>query len=286
MILVLAGTSEGRETASSLVQAGFKVLATTVSEYGAQLLRESGVEDVLVGPLEQERFSQLLDKNITGVVDATHPYAVNITRMALEICGKKVLPYIRLERPASEIPQDPLVIKARDLEEALDKALAKGGVLFSTLGSRNLARVVQRAQREGVRVIARVLPDPEVLKQCRDMGLKPDQIVALKGPFSRTLNRELFRAYEATAVITKESGGSGGVDTKISAALDLGIPIIIWMRPRLEYPRLVETPEEAVEEVKRIMQRRHTHERRNTPFGPRKPQGRGQPGNKRYLPVS
>lgn len=254
MILVLAGTSEGRKTASSLTMAGFKTLATTVSEYGAQLLRESGVQNVLAGPLERERLSYMLgENNIRAVVDATHPYAVNITRMTMEICVKMKIPYIRLERPACEVPSDPLVIKAPDLDKALDGALSIGKVLFSTLGSKNLARVVQRAASEGVRVIARVLPDPEVLAECRNMGLKPDQIIAAQGPFSRALNRELFRAYGATVIITKESGGSGGVDTKIFAALDLGIPVVVWMRPRLDYPVLVSSPEEAVQEVKRIL---------------------------------
>jgi precorrin-6A/cobalt-precorrin-6A reductase len=254
VILVLAGTGEGRILASGLVKAGIRVMATAVTEYGGTLLRDSGVEKVLVGSLEQDRLSSLLEGcSIRAVVDATHPYAVNITRMALNLCREKNVPYIRLERPASQIPQNPLIVKARGLEEALDKALLPGAVLFSTLGSKSLPRIIPRAQAAGVRVVARVLPDPAVLTECRKLGLGPQQIVAAQGPFNRRLNKEFFRFYGATVILTKESGESGGVNSKISAALELGIPVVLWMRPRFDYPLLAGSPEEAINQVKQFL---------------------------------
>jgi len=250
VILVLAGTSEGRMTATRLGAAGIPAVATAVTEYGADLLRDAGVEDVLVGPLERERLSSLLTgNNIRALVDATHPYAVNITEMALELCKEKGVHYIRLERPASQIPDHPLVAKAYGLDDAVDKALSVGGVLFSTIGSRNLLRIVNKAQKRETKLIARVLPDPKVLTECSRMGLRPNQIIAAQGPFSKRLNMEFFRFYGAGAVITKESGDSGGVDTKVAAALELGIHVVIWMRPCFDYPLLVSSPEEAVEKV-------------------------------------
>ncbi len=254
MILVLAGTSEGRKVASGLVKTGIGVMATAVTEYGGDLLREAGVEKVLVGSLEYDRLSSLLEGDtIRAVVDATHPYAVNITSMALDLCREKNILYIRLERPASKIPQHPLIRKARGLDEALEKAIQPGAVLFSTLGSRNLASIISRAQAAGVKVVARVLPDPAVLTECRKLGLGPQQIVAAQGPFSRRLNKEFFRFYGATVILTKESGESGGVNTKISAALELGIPVVIWMRPRFDYPLLAGSPEEAIKQVKQFL---------------------------------
>lgn len=252
MILVLAGTSEGRKTASMLLTAGYDVLATAVSDYGAQLLRESGVQNILVGPLDNNMLASILANRVRAVVDATHPYAVNITGMALELCYKRQVHYIRLERPSARIPEHPLIMVAPNLEKAMDIALVKNKVLFSTLGSRNLARLMVEARKKSAKLIARVLPEPEVIRECHDIGLLPGQIVAAQGPFSREFNREMFRAYGADMIITKESGCSGGVDTKILAALDLEIPVIIWARPDFSYPCKVESPEEVLWEIKKI----------------------------------
>ena len=93
-------------------------------------------------------------------------------------------------------------------------------------------------------MIARVLPTAEVIGLCEDLGLAPDQIVALQGPFSAALNRELFLRYEAEVIITKNSGTLGGTDTKVQAAAELGLPLIVIDRPPLAYDCLCSTFEE------------------------------------------
>ncbi|MCF8010826.1 MAG: precorrin-6A reductase [Clostridiales bacterium] len=253
MILVLAGTGEGRQAASALTSAGFKVTASTATEYGKKLLNDCSLTSILCGQLNEDQLSCLLDKGFDAVIDATHPYAVNITRTLLELCSRKKVNYIRLERPAAEIPDHPLVRKAYDFNEAVELAIDEEKTLFSTLGSKNLPVIVEKAARRDVRVIARVLPDPEVLFRCRDMGLSPAQIIAVQGPFSRGLNRELFLSCGTGVVITKESGSAGGVENKINAAVDLEIPIVIWMRPCFEYPMKVNSPEEVVFQVNKII---------------------------------
>ena len=71
----------------------------------------------------------------------------------------------------------------------------------------------------------------------------------MKGPFSREMNREQFLHYRADAVLSKESGSIGGLDTKIEAAVDLGIPILIWLRPMISYPLCVESAHEVLKVI-------------------------------------
>ena len=110
--------------------------------------------------------------------------------------------------------------------------------------SRNLSKFTSAECLRDCRLIARVLPTAEVIGLCEDLGLAPDQIVALQGPFSAALNRELFLRYEAEVIITKNSGTLGGTDTKVQAAAELDLPLIVIDRPPLAYDCLCSTFEE------------------------------------------
>ena len=96
---------------------------------------------------------------------------------------------------------------------------------------------------------ARVLPSAEVLAECARLGLSPKQIVAMQGPFSRKLNEELFRQYEAEVIVTKNGGQIGGADTKFAAAEALGLPVVLIERPAIEYAAVAGTFAEVLEFV-------------------------------------
>ena len=57
----------------------------------------------------------------------------------------------------------------------------------------------------------RILPIPEHIALCLDMGIPPTNIIAMHGPFSEDLNRAMFRQYQINTMVTKESGEAGGV---------------------------------------------------------------------------
>jgi precorrin-6A/cobalt-precorrin-6A reductase len=85
----------------------------------------------------------------------------------------------------------------------------------------------------GRRVVVRVLPDHQVIEKVRSMGVAPKDIVAMQGPFSKEMNRITFKMYNASVIVTKDSGRAGGTDTKIAAALQLKIPVVLIKRPKL-----------------------------------------------------
>ena len=84
------------------------------------------------------------------------------------------------------------------------------------------------------------------------LGLSPKQIVAMQGPFSQALNREMFRQYRADVIVTKNSGAIGGTDTKIAAAVELGLPVVVIDRPVLAYDRLVHCYEDVLSFVNNL----------------------------------
>ena len=238
MIFVAAGTKDGRELADFLQKRGFDVMASAVTEYGSGLLKENPALSVNNKPLDLAEMTEFLrDNGITIFVDATHPYARNISQNAITACAHIGLPYIRYERPAA-VEEYENIHRVSDYESAARKAGELGQNIFLTTGSRSLPIFVRELGNS--RLIARVLPSPEVIAQCFELKLCPKSIIAMQGPFSQAINEEMFRHAQADVVVTKNSGTIGGTDTKLAAAAALALPVVMIDRPPLQYPAVTD----------------------------------------------
>ncbi len=238
MIFVLAGTQDGREIVRLLLEQGHDVAASVVSSYGGELLAHACGQRCLINdkPLDEAALKDYLQEHdIRLLVDASHPYAANVSRNAIAVCQALSLPYIRYERDLSKLDYDRITV-VHSYEEAAQAAAALGKKIFLTTGSRNLDKFVHSPDLKDCELTARVLPTAEVIGLCESLGLDAGHIVALQGPFSMELNRELFRKYGAEVIITKNSGTIGGTDTKFAAAAELNLPIVLIDRPKLNYP--------------------------------------------------
>ena len=238
MIFVLAGTQDGREIVRLLLEQGHDVAASVVSSYGGELLAHACGQRCLINdkPLDEAALKDYLQEHdIRLLVDASHPYAANVSRNAIAVCQALSIPYIRYERDLSKLDYDRITV-VHSYEEAAQAAAALGKKIFLTTGSRNLDKFVHSPDLKDCELTARVLPTAEVIGLCESLGLDAGHIVALQGPFSQELNRELFRKYGAEVIITKNSGTIGGTDTKFAAAAELNLPIVLIDRPKLNYP--------------------------------------------------
>ncbi|MDI6604276.1 MAG: precorrin-6A reductase [Thermoanaerobacteraceae bacterium] len=243
MILCLTGTKDGREIANHLSKSGLDVIASTTTEYGASLYDER--VKVHIGILDEKSLMDFVKSNgIDTVVDATHPFAKDISINAINVCKKLNIKYIRYERKT--IYYDKSII-VNDYKEALEKAFEFDNI-FLTTGSKNL-EIFMPLVKAGKRMIARVLPVSIVIKKCEDLGLKPSDIIAMQGPFSVDLNYHMFKQAGADVIITKESGITGGVLEKFKAARMLNIPVILIKRPEINYPLKVSDMEELKKEI-------------------------------------
>ena len=243
MIFVMAGTQDGRELVKTLLGQGYDVMASVVSHYGQQLLEKAHKGRLTVNsePLDAEMLQACFrTQGIKACVDASHPYAVAASANAMTACHEAGVPYIRYERDLTRLDYQGTVV-VHNYEEAAAKAASLGNRIFLTTGSRNLQKFVEAACLQGKTLIARVLPTAEVIAQCEALGFTPDRLVALQGPFSKELNKELFLRYQAEVIVTKNSGTMGGTDTKLQAAAELGLPLVVIDRPPMEYDCLCDT---------------------------------------------
>ena len=238
-IFLIAGTEDGRKLAEFLLQHGFDVTASVVSDYGRKLLETCAGLKINDKPLDGDELEKILrTDNFDCLVDASHPYAKNISNNAILAAQAVKILYVRYER--AEISFDyEKIFHVESYEQAAVKARELGKNIFLTTGSRNLKIFVDLLKDCNLTV--RILPTAEVLLQCENLGLTPKQIIAMQGPFSTALNVELFKQFGAEVIVTKNSGQIGGADTKLEAAKLLNLPVVMINRPKIFYPNLAKT---------------------------------------------
>ena len=240
-VFVAAGTKDGRELAGYILQQGYQVTASVVSSYGKSLLKSYQGIQVSCEPLDEEGFIAYFHRHGIGVfVDASHPYAANVSENAMKACRRAGVAYIRYERQQTPLDYD-RAYYVTDYQAAAEQAASLGERIFLTTGSRNLEAFARAEALQGKELICRILPEPEVVQLARDLGFTPANIVAVQGPFSLELNKELYKKYDAQVVVTKNSGAAGGADTKFAAAMELGLPLVIIDRPPVQYDNIAYT---------------------------------------------
>jgi precorrin-6A/cobalt-precorrin-6A reductase len=252
VILVLGGTSETAPMAEALARRGYSVLVSTVTEISL----DTGDHPLIQrrsGPLEEKGLINLISSHtIQAIVDVTHPYALEISRLASTVSEDLGLPYFRLNRP-EVIPQGKEILRARDHPQAASLAVLKNEPVLLTTGSKHLEPYVEETSRKGLPLIVRVLPDPHSIQTCLQAGIPLDGIVTGRGPFSVEENRELIRKYNIGVLVTKDSGTPGGALAKIEAAENEGCLVVVVTRTKEKSEKSFDQVEDLLEAVSKML---------------------------------
>lgn len=246
-IWLAAGTSEALEVARLLKAQGHAVTGSVAQEAAAGALAALGVA-VSVGRRDAGEFREILRaQGCDAVVDAAHPFAGRLHRELREAAGQAGIPYLRFERESTQLPDHPRVHPVPDAPGAARLAASFGGTVFLTTGVRDAAEYRRAAEAAGVRVVARVLPLPESVAALLGLGFRPEDVVALQGPFGEEVNAALFRHFGARVLVAKESGPRGSLPEKIRAALSLDMESVVVHRPQLPPAPVARTAQELVD---------------------------------------
>ncbi|MFS2117568.1 precorrin-6A reductase, partial [Herbaspirillum frisingense] len=214
------------------------VVVSTATDYGGQLAR-GDCPGVFVWSGRQgveARRQALRDSQARVLVDATHPFAVQMSQQLMSLAQELGIPYLRYERPSEIAADDPDA--CTDMQEAAARAIAMGRRIFLATGSKDLATFLQASGAQERQWFTRVTADPDFLRRAMELGLPRAQLCAMQGPFSQAFNEALWRDWGIDCVVTKDSGEAGGYRAKVEAARALGIPLLTVRRPRLDYPQV------------------------------------------------
>lgn len=235
-ILIFAGTTEGRELIEYLKDFEVQVTACTATEYGKACIREQENTEVLPGRLEKKEIKSLIcEKEIDIVIDATHPFATAVTENIRRACQEIKTPYLRCLRELEKDPDGPQdgIVWVESVEQAADYLTGtKGNILIAT-GSKELHWYTAIPNWKE-RCFARVLSSREAVEQCVCLGFEGRHLIAMQGPFTKEMNREMLNYAKAAYFVTKESGKAGGFDEKVQAAKESKAILVVVRRPKEE----------------------------------------------------
>ena len=240
VLWLIGGTGEAVTLAQGLAAVGMPCLVTVTTVTARQSYKETSNLKVRVGGLDGATLTAFMRAERVGaVLDASHPFAVEISRGAIAAAQTLGLPYWRYERPTLA-PQDPTdsgsacIHRVSDLDQVLTRECLTGQRVLLTLGYRWLHRFAP--WQSDSTLFARILPSTVALEAALAAGFTPDRLIALRPPIGVELEAALWRQWRIGRVITKASGSPGGEDVKRAIAQRLGIPLYILDRPALNYP--------------------------------------------------
>jgi precorrin-6A/cobalt-precorrin-6A reductase len=179
----------------------------------------------------------LTDQRIDLVIDATHPYAAQISNHAAVACDSVRVPLLHIVRPAwSPVPGDRW-LAAETPGAAAETCRAAGDRIFVTLGRKDLGALAGLADRF---VLLRCVDPPETPPPFAQV-----ETVIGRGPFSLDDELELMRRHRIDCLLCKNSGGESTY-AKVAAARTSRIPVVMLKRPTPPAGKVVATVEEAV----------------------------------------
>jgi precorrin-6A/cobalt-precorrin-6A reductase len=246
MIWVVGGTSNATEICERLVVAGLSVVVSVTTDFGRQLSEFSGIE-VVQGKLSREDMEHLIQtRGVRLVVDASHPFAAEVSSNAMLAAGTTGVPYLRFERANTRFENATYV---DSYEEAVAYLADKQGNILLTTGSKFVDKFIPLGVE---RLFARVLSTSDSVALCEQAGLKPVNVIAMCGVGSVALNLALLNEFDIRFLVTKESGAEGGLQEKIEAANQMNAEVIIIQRPAINYPEVYSDYDLLMDRIKTI----------------------------------
>ncbi len=236
-IVIFSGTTEGKTLSAMLAKDGIRHHVCVATDYGKDVMEESSFAEVHVGRMDAEEmrafFSGLVGYTDCVVVDATHPYASEVTANLKEVTDGLGIEYIRVLRGAeSGQGKDGDVCTYSDIAECASALDRTTGNILLTTGSKELGTYCDNVSEDTrKRTYVRVLPAIDSLRICEEAGIEQSHIVAMQGPFSLSMNEALIRQYDIAHLVTKDSGTAGGFGEKKAAAESCGISLHVIRRP-------------------------------------------------------
>ncbi|ABE39549.1 precorrin-6A reductase [Rhodopseudomonas palustris BisB5] len=179
----------------------------------------------------------LRDEKIDRVVDATHPFAAQMSRHAVIACDAAGVPLLALARAPWQPVAGDRWIEVDDLPQAADALGAQPRRVFLGIGRQNLDIFAAHPQHA---YLVRLVDPPR-----GPLPLPNVELVVARGPFDLAGDRAMLEAHRTEIVVAKNAGGDAAV-AKITAARELGLPVVMVKRPAVPARRTVATVAEVL----------------------------------------
>ncbi len=232
-LAVNVGRLNAEEMAERFITANSLFRSLTMGE-SKSVIDKHPINDDFLEKISEDRAESVL------VIDATHPYAAEVTENIYKACRASGVRCLRIVRPEADSDTDNsdflyfenLKKAVQWLNSTFENFPEKRKHILITTGSKEIQEYTAIPDFEEYCYV-RALPTPEVLEKCMALGFRRDRLILMQGPFSVDMNLAQLRYASAGYIVTKDSGEIGGFPGKCDAAIELGVKILVIGRPVL-----------------------------------------------------
>jgi cobalt-precorrin-5B (C1)-methyltransferase len=222
-MIIFGGTTEGRRAVEVAEGAGKPYFYSTRGEEQEVAMTHGQRLTGAMTAADMEAFCRT--HAIRLLVDAAHPFATQLHRTIAQVAGALGLPVVRMERRYP--PRDSRLVWCEDYADVCRQADRLGLCMVLALtGVQTIARLIPLWQASGREVWFRILPREDSLAKAQAAGFPPNRLLYYPSD-------ELPAGVPFQAMITKESGESGGYVQKVEEALERGWKVLVVKRPAL-----------------------------------------------------
>ena len=221
-ILILGGSSEASALATLLAQdprfnATMSLAGRTIAPLPPKIPWRSGGFGGVPGLT-----AYLADNAIQALIVATHPFAVQMRQNAVSAVRESNIPLLMIERPAWAPSPGDNWTEVPDMTQAAAALGKTPRRVLLTIGRKDLAPFVSAPWHDYV-IRSVDAPPPESLPPRA-------KIITARGPFTQSADRDMLLEEGIERIVTKNSGGTA-TESKLRAAKELGLPVILVARP-------------------------------------------------------
>lgn len=222
-VLILGGTGDAAELAAKAANLGIEVI---VSLAGRTRQPKDVAGNIRIGGFGGVAglTAYLRDEAIDLLIDATHPFAAQISLNAIASAAEVGIGALMLVRPMWERVMGDNWIEVESIEAAALKLSLSSKRVFLTIGRQELAAF---AHTEDIWFLMRMIDPPQ------PNTLVPKGLLLYdRGPFTLASERQLLIQHAIDTIVSKNSGGDATY-AKIIAARELNIPVVMVQRPAI-----------------------------------------------------
>ncbi|AOZ68304.1 cobalt-precorrin-6A reductase [Rhodobacter xanthinilyticus] len=222
-LLLLGGTTEASRLAAEIAKtrlaAIFSYAGRTETPRAQPLPMRVGGFGGVAGLVDY-----ITREQITHVIDATHPFAAQMSTHAIEACARTGTALLALERAPWVAGPGDIWTHVPSLAAAVAALPQAPARVFLAIGKQHVAAFDAAPQHH---YLLRLVDPPE-----GPLGLPDAEAVIARGPFDAAGDEALLKAHRITHIVAKNAGGAGA-EAKLIAARALGLPVILVDRPAL-----------------------------------------------------
>jgi precorrin-6A/cobalt-precorrin-6A reductase len=176
-------------------------------------------------------------EKIARVVDATHPFAAQMSAHAVSACSVASVPLLALKRPPWQRAPGDRWIEVDDLAAAAEALGTVPRRVFLGIGRLHLETFAAHSKHA---YLVRLVDPPRA-----PLPLHSAEVIVARGPFGRADDRAMLTKFRADIIVAKNAGGKWA-SAKVEAARELALPVVMVRRPFIPARETVETVAEVL----------------------------------------